>query len=223
MGSSLDEMAAMTMKARSMMVRVSSFAVGRFEVTFEEWDACVRGWRLRRLCPERQGLGTRHSACRECVLGPVKSYVSWLARKTGAAYRLLTEAEWEYAARPVAPRPLRPAGRSTESRRNSAAPEARSRRPFRSAPSLPTPSAFTTCTAMSGNGSKIAGMTTMRMRRTAAQPGLTPMAGACQFRIYRGGSWLNIRSVLRSANRTGSPPDFSISNIGFRVARTLAN
>jgi serine/threonine-protein kinase len=74
------------------------FAVGKTEVTFAQWDACVaEGGCTHRPGDSGWGRGTQP------VFGvnwdDAKQYVAWLARKTRKLYRLLTEAEWEYAAR----------------------------------------------------------------------------------------------------------------------------
>ena len=75
------------------------FAVGKYEVTFAEWDACVsaRGCGGYRPADEGWGRGRRP------VIGvswvEAQAYVSWLSDKTGKSYRLLSESEWEYAAR----------------------------------------------------------------------------------------------------------------------------
>jgi formylglycine-generating enzyme required for sulfatase activity len=73
-------------------------AVGRYEVTFEEWDACrADGGCKRDIDDMGWGRGRRPLI----NVGPedAEAYLSWLRRKTGRAYRLLSEAEWEYAAR----------------------------------------------------------------------------------------------------------------------------
>ena len=78
-----------------------SFAVGRFEVTFAEWDACVAegGCRHR---PDDRGWGRDRQPVINVSWDDVTTeYLPWLSRKTGKPYRLLTEAEWEYAARGV--------------------------------------------------------------------------------------------------------------------------
>jgi formylglycine-generating enzyme required for sulfatase activity len=72
------------------------FAVSKFEVTFEEWDECVAA----AACPralDHWGRGTMPVI--NVSWNDAKQYVSWLSQLTGADYRLLTEAEWEYAAR----------------------------------------------------------------------------------------------------------------------------
>ena len=71
------------------------FAVSKFEVTFDDWDACApRG------VPGRPGqLGTRQDACDQRELGRRQEVRGWLSQLTGKEYRLLTEAEWEYVAR----------------------------------------------------------------------------------------------------------------------------
>jgi formylglycine-generating enzyme required for sulfatase activity len=75
------------------------FAVGKFEVTFDEWDACV----AHGACKEepfhfRQWERGRRPAFM-LTWDDVKQYVTWIAKLTGKRYRLLSEAEWEYAAR----------------------------------------------------------------------------------------------------------------------------
>ncbi len=85
------------------------FAVGRYEVTFDEWDACVeaggcpghrrwhKGW--RRLGADDEGWGRGRRPAIKASWNDAKAYVAWLTTRTGRRYRLLSEAEWEYVAR----------------------------------------------------------------------------------------------------------------------------
>jgi formylglycine-generating enzyme required for sulfatase activity len=75
------------------------FAVGKYTVTFAEWDACVVAGGCKHK-PEDlgRGRGTR-PIINVSWSDATKEYLPWLSRKTGKTYRLLTEAEWEYAAR----------------------------------------------------------------------------------------------------------------------------
>ena len=89
----------MTMKARSTRSRSPSrFAVSKFEVTFDEWDACVAyGGCAQHVLTATGGRGTQPVI--NVSWDDAKHYVAWLSKMTGKPYRLLTEAEWEYAAR----------------------------------------------------------------------------------------------------------------------------
>lgn len=87
------------------------FAVGIYELTWEEWEACV----AKRGCEDNSGKGSSATPDPEWSSDagygrgtrPVinvswedaEAYVKWLSAETGEAYRLLSEAEWEYAAR----------------------------------------------------------------------------------------------------------------------------
>ena len=74
------------------------FAVGKFEITFDEWDAChTDAGCTRELSDEGWGRG-QHPAI-NVNWSDAQEYVLWLGIKTGKAYRLLSEAEWEYSAR----------------------------------------------------------------------------------------------------------------------------
>ena len=80
-------------------VRIAApFAVGVYEVTFEEWDACGEDGGCRGHEPE-----TRWGRGRRPVINvsweDAQAYVGWLSAKTGKRYRLPSESEWEYAAR----------------------------------------------------------------------------------------------------------------------------
>lgn len=78
-------------------VTIKSFAMGQYEVTFEEYDrfAIAEGKPL----PGDQGWGRGRRPVINVSWDNVKAYAAWLSKETGKSYRLPTESEWEYVAR----------------------------------------------------------------------------------------------------------------------------
>ena len=81
------------------LVTLRSFAMGVKEVTFDEWEACVRDGGCNGYRPDDHGWGRGSRPVINVSWEHAQAYVSWLSESTGAAYRLPSESEWEYAAR----------------------------------------------------------------------------------------------------------------------------
>lgn len=78
-------------------VSVPAFAAGRYEVTVAEYKACVDAGACPSVREDGFGGGSRPVTFVSWEEG--QAYARWLSGKTGKTYRLLSEAEWEYAAR----------------------------------------------------------------------------------------------------------------------------
>jgi formylglycine-generating enzyme required for sulfatase activity len=146
------------------------FAVSKFEVTFEEWDACVAA----AACPRvTDHWGRGNMPVINVSWGDAKQYVGWLSQLTGKEYRLLTEAEWEYAARAGAN--TRYSWGDDPRMGNANCDGCGSQWDLRQTAPVGSLSrtrwGFTTCTATSGNGLRIAGTRTTTALRRTDQPG----------------------------------------------------
>jgi len=81
-------------------VHVNDFWIGKTEVTFAQWDACVAGGGCQsNKHPSDEGWGRGNRPVINVSWHDANEYTRWLSQKTGKQYRLPTEAEWEYAAR----------------------------------------------------------------------------------------------------------------------------
>ncbi|MFM0326022.1 SUMF1/EgtB/PvdO family nonheme iron enzyme [Caballeronia glebae] len=77
-----------------------AFAIGKYEVTVEQWNACADAGACTRVAPEGESTPAPGNApMRNVSWDDAQVYVKWLSKVGGKPYRLPTEAEWEYAAR----------------------------------------------------------------------------------------------------------------------------
>ena len=196
------------------------FAVGQYEVTFAEWDACVAGGGCQGYRPGDEGWGRGRQAVIHVSWDDAQAYVTWLSDQTGKTYRLLSEAEWEYVAR---------AGTTTqywwgdEIGRNRANCDGCGSQ-WDDKQTAPVGSFAENGWGVRdvhgnvwewvqdcGNGS-YAG---------APNDGRAWESGDCGRRVLRGGSWFDNPRVLRSANRGRSAADSRFYHFGFRIAQSL--
>jgi formylglycine-generating enzyme required for sulfatase activity len=197
------------------------FAVSKFDVTFADWDACVSVGG----CPQEgrakdEGWGRDTRPVINVSWDDAQQYVAWLSKMTRKPYRLLTEAEWEYAAR---------AGSTTayywgdeigkqNANCNGCGSEWDNRQT--SAVGSFKPNAFGLYD-MAGNVFQWVEDCYHGNYDGAPLDGSVWIAGDCRDRVARGGSWFHTPGILRSASRDQSATDSRFDNLGFRVARTL--
>jgi formylglycine-generating enzyme required for sulfatase activity len=193
------------------------FAVGKFEVTFEEWDACVAQGGCGHRAGDR-GWGRGRQPVVHVNWDNAQGYVVWLSRKTGKSYRLLSEAEWEYAAQ---------AGSGREAAATRGANQANcdncgSR--WDNKQTAPVGSFAANAFGlhdMLGNVWEWTADCWNASHDGALADGSARLSGNCSIRVLRGGAWYLNPELTRSANRVWFTTVDRVVSVGFRVARTL--
>jgi len=194
------------------------FAVGKFEVTFDEWDACVAHGGCKPQ-PDDLSWGRGRRPVIHVSWDDAKQYVAWIAKLTGKPYRLLTEVEWEYAARAGGSGRYsfgddeRQLGDHAWYGRNSGGKTQPVGQKIANAFGLHD---------MHGNVREWVEDCYRDSYQGAPTDGLAWTTGDCGRRVVRGGSWLSYPRDLRSAYRLWFTTDSRIYVQGFRLARTLS-
>jgi formylglycine-generating enzyme required for sulfatase activity len=192
-------------------------AIARFELTFAEWDACAAHGDCAGDIPASGSRRPRLPVI-NVSWDDAQSYVAWLSEITGKAYRLLSETEWEYAAR---------AGSTT--RYSFGDDEAElDQYSWYSGNSInrahpvgqKTPNAFGVFD-MHGNVWEWVEDCYHDDYEGAPVDGAAWTTGDCDARVVRGGSWDSDPQHLRAATRLRNTPANQFNYLGFRVGRAL--
>jgi formylglycine-generating enzyme required for sulfatase activity len=202
------------------------FAVGRFAVTFDEWDACVADGGCNGYRPDDRGWGRGKQPAINVSWNDAKAYVAWLSRRTGKSYRLLSEAEREYVARAGTSTPFwwGSSISTSQGNYNGSYSYGGGKGDFREK-TMPVDSFQPNpwgIYQVHGNVWEWTDDCGNDSYRAAPANGSAWTTGNCATRILRGGSLISNPASLRAAARirfTAGLRDFSL---GFRVARTLA-
>jgi formylglycine-generating enzyme required for sulfatase activity len=210
------------------------FGVSKFEVTFAEWDACVAEGGCNGYKPGDRGWGRARRPVINVNWDDANAYVSWLAKKTGKPYRLLSEAEYEYGTR-AGTTTVYPWGAGIKLNGQAMANcggcgsvwDGKETAPVGSFP----PNAFGLYD-MVGNVAEWTEDCGHDNYNGAPNDGSAWTSGNCTVRVYRGGFLYGPPSVVRSAFRYWYSTDMrsflmltfggnAYQTLGFRVARTL--
>jgi formylglycine-generating enzyme required for sulfatase activity len=205
------------------VVIARQFAVAQYELTFDQWDACLADGGCGGYKPSDAGWGRGRRPANEISWDDASAYVSWLAKKTGKPYRLLSESEYEYAAR---------AGTTTAypwgdaiGTNNANCERCGSR--WDGKETAPVGSFAANAFGLYDMVGNVYEWTqdcyhnTYKGAPTDGAAWLADNGGDCSFRVLRGGSWNVGAENLRSAARVGGIAVDRAFRLGFRVGRTV--
>jgi len=195
-------------------VWIRPFAIGKYEVTFAQWDACLAGGGCNGYSPADGGWGRGERPVTNVSWDDAQAYLDWLNTQAGGLrYRLASESEWEYAARAGASEAYGFGPRVTATQAT-----------FRARQTTPVGAHEGNAFAlfdMHGNVGEWVEDCYATTYDLAPVDGAAVQADNCQRRVYRGGGFADREPVLRAAARQSVRPQQRAQGLGFRVARTL--
>ena len=196
------------------------FAVGIYEVTFAEWDACANAGGCKKYFPKDAGWSRGQRPVINVDWKNAQTYVEWLSAETGATYRLLSEAEWEYVAR---------AGTTTRYHFGDEIEDGQANFNVASFNRKPKTTEVGSFAAngfglhdVHGNVAEwVQDCWNADYKDAPTDGSAWEKKGDCNKRVRRGGAWRHESEHLRSAARFGRKDSDREKFLGFRVARDL--
>ena len=192
------------------------FAISVHEVTFEDYDRFTYPNKV-----DDEGWGRGRRPAINVSWDDAKEYVTWLSSETGAEYRLLSEAEWEYAARAGSTTKYSWGNAIGTNRANCDSDFCGDSWEYTAPVGSFAQNAFGLYD-MHGNVYEWVEDCWNASYAGAPSDGTPWLRGDCATRVLRGGSWVYNPRSLRAASRFSYSSGFRYFIFGFRVARTLA-
>lgn len=197
-------------------------AIGRAPVTFDEWEACLADGGTRHR-PVDATWGRKDRPVIHVSWHDAEEYLGWLSRKTGLRFRLLSEAEWEYACWAGQPQQERyPWGGDLGFRQLRHHAWYRDNAGHRTQPvGQLQPNAWGLVDMLGNVAEWVADAwhPDLSQTPTDAAPHTTPHRRSS--RVFKGGSWLDAPLAVRPSARHHVNPDHRSYRVGFRVAMEL--
>ena len=202
------------------------FAVGIYEVTFTQWNACANAGGCGGYRPDDRGWGRGNRPVMNVSWDDAQLYVRWLSQITGKTYRLLSESEWEYVARAGTTTPFHFGSTisTDQANYNGNYTYGGGRKGVFRGKTISVGSFGANAWGLHdvhGNVWELVGDCWNGSYVGAPSDGSVWKHGDCARRVLRGGSWSDEPRFLRAAYRGGNAPGDRDSNDGFRIARTL--
>ena len=194
------------------------FAVSKYELTFDQWDTCVAYGDCGNV--DDGGYGRQRQPVINISWTGARTYVAWLSKVTGKPYRLLSEAEYEYATR-AGTQTLYPWGDEL-GKNNANCKDCGS--PWDSGQTAPVGSFAANAFGlydMAGNVFEWVEDCWHDNFDGAPADGSAWVTGDCSKRVIRAGSWYYPSALVQSFFRYWVKLDGWSTGTGFRVARTL--
>ena len=209
------------------------FALGKYEVTFDEWDACVADGACEKASDEAWGRG--HRPVINVNFAQVNVYTQWLSAKTGKQYALPSEAQWEYAAQAGGSQGTFWGGNKARACEYANVYDtlAKTKLMFDWAV-FPCADGYTETAPVGTFAPNAFGLHDMLGNvwewvadcyrpsyASAPNDGSAVTADTCMKRVSRGGSWNIFPAWVRTGYRYGLMGGLRASNLGFRVMRVV--
>jgi formylglycine-generating enzyme required for sulfatase activity len=214
MGAKEDEPNSQPNEKPQREVTMELFWIGKYEVTFDEYDLFANVTGRGRVGDQGWGRGKRpviNVSWEDAV-----AYAKWLSNETGRNYCLPTEAEWEYAAR--AETTTRYWWGDELGRNRANCTDCGSK--WNGNQTAPVGSFEANPFGLHDTAGNVWEWTCSEYRDPYDGSERRCASGGGGRRVLRGGSWVDFGRVLRSAYRHAfSDPDFRIGFFGFRLAR----
>jgi len=196
------------------------FALGKYAVTVEEWDACVADGGCDAYVPDDHDWSRGRRPVTEVSWDDAQAYVAWLSKKTQHQYRLPSEAEWEYAARADTTTARYWGDEIGKGHANcdGCGSQWDGEQPAPVGSFAPNPFGLYD---MLGNVWQWTADCWNGNYAGAPRDGSAWTTGECGRRVVRGGSWYDFPGLVRGGYRLWVFTGGRFTFFGFRVARTL--
>jgi formylglycine-generating enzyme required for sulfatase activity len=192
-------------------VTIKPFAISKYPVSVREWNACAAANACAFLVTGRDDIPVTDVSWTDA-----KQFVAWLAKETQKAFRLPSEAEWEYAARGGTQTKywwgdqLQPGMANCKNCTDAAAEQ-----PLKLGSLKPNPFGLYD---MGGGVNQWTEDCWHKNYQGAPQNGAPWVENDCVSHVIRSGSWKNDARYVRPASRDGYDTNVRYPTHGFRIA-----